>query len=272
MACVDIVEPTRSKRTASDIEAAGGRAIAIVCDVTDSGRGSTRPWWRPSRRFGRIDTVFDAAAYSEPKYTVADMPVETWKAVIEVNLTGMFIVAKLAIPHLKAAGGGGTIVLVSSIYGHIGASERPAYCASKGGVRMLAKAIAIDHADDNIRANAILPGADRDPAPPATQRLDGRRARTPRGAPAPAPPGPARRGGQGGALPRERRLHLHLGIGLLRGRGIHGDIAAFSSPTGSRRSVRGARRPPPAPPASGRGEGRGEPANESPFPAGRGLG
>ena len=85
------------------------------------------------------------------------MPVETWKAVIEVNLTGMFIVAKLAIPHLKAAGGG-TVVLVSSIYGHIGASERPAYCASKGGVRMLAKAIAIDHADDNIRANAILPG------------------------------------------------------------------------------------------------------------------
>ena len=155
VACVDIVEET-VRQTAADIEAAGGRAIALVCDVTDADAVSAALAATVSA-FGRIDTVFDAAAYSEAKHTVADMPVETWRAVIDVNLTGMFIVAKLAIPHLKAAGGG-TIVLVSSIYGHIGASERPAYCASKGGVRMLAKVIAIDHADDNIRANAILPG------------------------------------------------------------------------------------------------------------------
>ena len=50
------------------------------------------------------------------------------------------------------------MVLVSSTYGKIGAVDRPAYCASKGGVRMLAKAIAVDHAEDNIRANAVLPG------------------------------------------------------------------------------------------------------------------
>ena len=69
----------------------------------------------------------------------------------------MFIVAKFAIPHMQR-NGGGSFVLVSSIYGHIGAVERPAYCAFQGRVRMLAKAIAVDYASENIRANAILPG------------------------------------------------------------------------------------------------------------------
>jgi NAD(P)-dependent dehydrogenase (short-subunit alcohol dehydrogenase family) len=74
-----------------------------------------------------------------------------------VNLTGMFIVCKYAIPEMQKAGGG-SIINVSSIYGKVAARERPAYSASKGGVRMLTKSITVDYAEDNIRANSILPG------------------------------------------------------------------------------------------------------------------
>ncbi len=160
--CVDIAEE-QVERTAAEIAAAGGRAFARVCDVTDP-EAVAAALADTAARFGSLDIVFGAAAYSEPRYRVADMPLEIWKSVIDVNLTGMFVVAKLAVPHMRASGGG-SVILVSSIYGHIGAAGRPAYSASKGGVRMLAKAIAIDHAEDNIRANAILPG------PIATPRL-----------------------------------------------------------------------------------------------------
>ena len=85
------------------------------------------------------------------------MPVDMWRSVIDVNLTGMFIVCKYAIPELQKAGGG-SIVNVSSIYGRVAARERPAYCSAKGGVRMLSKSIAVDYAEDNIRCNAILRG------------------------------------------------------------------------------------------------------------------
>ena len=153
--CADVAEET-VMQTAADIEAAGGRAFGRICDVTDPHAIATALEETVSA-YGKLDTVFSAAAYSEQRHRLADMPLEMWQAVIDVNLTGMFIVAKYAIPHMQK-NGGGTFVLVSSTYGHIGAEERPAYNASKGGVRMLAKSIAVDYALDGIRANAILPG------------------------------------------------------------------------------------------------------------------
>lgn len=154
--CVDIDSDTVA-RTVADITEGDGRGKARRCDVTDETEVANA-LTDCVETFGRLDIVVNAAAASEPKATVETMPLETWKEVIDVNLTGMFVVCKYAIPHLRAAGGG-AIINIASTFGHIAWPERPAYMASKGAVRQLTRSIAVDFAGDGIRANSISPGA-----------------------------------------------------------------------------------------------------------------
>jgi NAD(P)-dependent dehydrogenase (short-subunit alcohol dehydrogenase family) len=155
VACVDIVEET-VKATAADIEAAGGLAIALVRDVSDE-NAVKDAIGQTVKAFGGLNVVFNAAAYSDPLLPIADLDVEVWRKTLDVDVTGMFIVAKYAIPHMRVAGGG-SFINISSIYGARVARKRPAYSAAKAAVRLLTQSIAVDYAADNIRANAILPG------------------------------------------------------------------------------------------------------------------
>jgi len=86
-----------------------------------------------------------------------DTSLEVWERVMSVNATGTFLCCKHVIPHLRERGGG-AIVNVASIAGLVGMRRRAAYCASKGAVVALTRAVALDHATEGIRVNAVCPG------------------------------------------------------------------------------------------------------------------
>lgn len=107
------------------------------------------------RTFGRIDVLFNnAGTYLEK--TAENTSEEEWDRVIDVNLKGTFLVSKYALPHMMRQGGG-SIVNNSSDAGLIGNRTCPAYCASKGGITIMTKAMALDYAKYGIRVNSVNP-------------------------------------------------------------------------------------------------------------------
>jgi NAD(P)-dependent dehydrogenase (short-subunit alcohol dehydrogenase family) len=108
------------------------------------------------QRYGRLDVMVANAgiAISVP---LADMTLADWRRQQAVNLDGVFLSIKHAVPAMRRAGGG-SIVVMSSLAGLRGAAGLGGYCATKGGVSLLAKAAAMEHALDNIRVNSVHPG------------------------------------------------------------------------------------------------------------------
>ena len=108
------------------------------------------------KRFGRLD-IMVANAGIGIMAPIATMTLADWQRQQAINLDGVFLSIKHAIPALKKQGGG-SIVLMSSVAGLRGAPGLAAYSATKGGVRLLAKSVALEHAEDNIRCNSVHPG------------------------------------------------------------------------------------------------------------------
>jgi len=108
---------------------------------------------------GRLDVVVNNAGI-DPGGTVTDLDPELWRKVIEINLTGPFLVMKASIPYL-IKGGGGSIINVSSLGGLRCLPGMPAYCTSKAGLIMLTKQAALDYGPFKVRCNAVCPGATR---------------------------------------------------------------------------------------------------------------
>ena len=156
VACADIEEPG-AKTTAADIEAAGGRALPVLLDVTD-GASCRAAVAATVARFGGLDVLMYGAADSDQAGTVLEIDEAAWDRVIRINLTGAFLMVKAAIPAMIARGGG-SVILIASQLGRVGSASRPAYCATKGALIQLARALAADHAAQGIRANTLSPGA-----------------------------------------------------------------------------------------------------------------
>ncbi|HKM85134.1 MAG TPA: SDR family oxidoreductase [Terriglobales bacterium] len=142
-------------RVAAQITQSGGRAFFEQMDVTQAA-DCKRLVERAIREFGRIDILFNNAGVIR-RATVLELSEDDWDRVMTVNVKSIYLLSREVIPHMQKAGGG-TIVNTASGWGLAGGAKAAVYCASKGAVVLLTKAMAIDHGPQNIRVNCICPG------------------------------------------------------------------------------------------------------------------
>jgi NAD(P)-dependent dehydrogenase (short-subunit alcohol dehydrogenase family) len=147
-----------AKAAGVDLDAAKVKAdLAIACDV--SSESETRAAVeRVARAFGGLHILVNAAATRDPTATVTDLDLAAWNRVFAVNVGGAYLMSRWAIPHMVRAGGG-SIIHIASQLGTVGTPGRVAYCATKGALITMAKAMAADHAAQKIRVNTLSPGA-----------------------------------------------------------------------------------------------------------------
>lgn len=154
---VSDIDGARAAELADAINANGGKALAIAQDVTDE------TTWQAAidqteGAFGRLD-IMVANAGVAVMGLVTEMPLAEWRRQNAINLDGVFLSAKYAIPAMRRVGGG-SIIVMSSIAGLRGSAGFAGYCASKAGARFFAKALALEcaGAGDDIRVNSVHPG------------------------------------------------------------------------------------------------------------------
>jgi len=141
---------------ANAIVAAGGQAMACYCDVRDDASVQAAVS-SVAAAFGAINVGMCNAATLTAPASIVDLSLEDWNQALAVNLTGVFLTAKHLIPQMLAAGGG-SIIITASQMARVATPLRGAYCATKGALLQLAKVIALEHAEQNIRANTLSPG------------------------------------------------------------------------------------------------------------------
>jgi NAD(P)-dependent dehydrogenase (short-subunit alcohol dehydrogenase family) len=158
VAVVTDLQDDKGAETVAAIEKAGGKAWYLHHDVTDEAA------WEGvvseiKSRHGRLDILVNNAGIGIGG-SIVEMKLEDWRRQTAVNLDGVFLGTKHSIPLMRASGDGGSIINISSVAGLKGSAMLAGYCATKGGVRLFTKAVAMEcaNAKDGIRVNSVHPG------------------------------------------------------------------------------------------------------------------
>lgn len=151
------VDAVRGPKVATGITEQGHKAICLPQDVT------SEPRWvevvsEIDRQYGRLDVLVSNAGIGIGA-PIVEMTLEDWRLQVAVNLDGVFLSVKHCLPLIRRSGGG-SVILMSSTSGLYGAANMAGYSATKGGVRLFAKAVALEcaHANDGVRVNSVHPG------------------------------------------------------------------------------------------------------------------
>ena len=155
VAVTDIVSEA-GREAAEQISRLGGQARYWRMDTTDE-QAVQSVFADVVATFGQLDVLVNNAGIAGVSKPTHELTLEEWNRTISVNLNGVFLCTKHAIPLLRRASGG-SIINVSSVYGLVGAPNVPAYHAAKGGVRLMSKTDALLYAADGIRVNSVHPG------------------------------------------------------------------------------------------------------------------
>lgn len=146
---------TRGRAIVDEIQQSGGEARFIRSDVRFPDQ-CQRAVEEALQAFGRLDILFNNAGVFYPN-TVIDCTEDEWDLTVDISLKGTYLMSKFALPTMIAQGNG-AIINNSSGWGLEGGNEAAAYCAAKGGVVLLTKAMAIDHSGQGVRINCVCPG------------------------------------------------------------------------------------------------------------------
>ena len=145
--------------TAEQVRAMGRRCLARVANVTD-GAAVERTVEAAAKEFGRIDFLVNNAAFARgpDRVPLTDLSEDVWRRVLDIKLTGSFLMSRAVVPRLIEQGQGGCILNVSSIAGKKGNPNMVAYCTSNFGIQGFTQALAMELAPHGIRVNAVCPG------------------------------------------------------------------------------------------------------------------
>ena len=149
--------PDAPDQTVQQISSAGGKCLAVGADVSQPDQVANL-LSQAVAKFGRVDILVNNAGV-ERKHPITEFPLDQWNMIIAVNLTGPFLCAQAAAKQMIAQNGSGRIINISSIHQDLPMPGNAPYCASKGGLRMLMRTMAVELAPHGITVNNIGPGA-----------------------------------------------------------------------------------------------------------------
>jgi NAD(P)-dependent dehydrogenase (short-subunit alcohol dehydrogenase family) len=154
VAVLDIDE-TKGRESAADIEARGGEAIFLKCDVRSAAdcRGAVEAIVQHA---GKIDILCNCAGIAIRK-DIVDLAEDEWDLAVDVTLKGIYLLSREVVPHM-IRNSGGSIINIGSGWSLKGGPRAASYCAAKGGAVNLTRAMAIDHGKHNVRVNCVCPG------------------------------------------------------------------------------------------------------------------